>query len=114
MPQVSCMYCCGWAELHGVQKYTHADFHVFLKIVRSYSKGAFVFSSATRAANPRTCGSIKFAKDLEKHNLGVVTKLPPFRNPNTGRNIIGFQWAVDRDALDTYCVKNNLKNLHGF
>lgn len=105
---VRLMNCCGWAELSGIQSYTSKDLNKVIQGVRSISKGALVFSSACRHETPKTCGSIRLAKDVEKHKLGTTTALPPFRNPNTGRIIVPFLWKLDRDAIYAYCKANNV------
>lgn len=114
MAYVQTMECCGWAELNGVQNYKSIYFHHFLGTATGYSKGAFLFTSACAADKPRSCGATRFARDLRKAELGTVTALPIFKNPNTGRTIVAYLWQVDKAALMRYCKTNKIKEAYGW
>lgn len=112
MADINALFCCGMAELHGVQHYTSKQFHNILAAVKVSSKGAFLFSSAVEC-DPgdkalKSNGATRLAKALIAKELGEVTAIPPFRNPNTGNMIVSFMWGVNRNALNAYCVKNKI------
>lgn len=106
------LHCCGWGELHGVQDYASnpAIFVRYMRTVALYRKGGILFSSATSAETSRTNGALRFAKDITDNELGTVTKLPSFRNPNTARYINSYQWVINREKFAAYCVANNIEN----
>lgn len=105
------MFCCGWREI-GDLTYYQGDFNAALKSLRDKGVityrglhcGALLFTGAGQ----RSSYANKFAKDITTNKLGEVTKLPVFKNPNTGRQIKTYMWALDKDALTAYCIKHNI------
>lgn len=113
MAYVATLECCGWAELNGIQYATAKDYNKILGVASLYSKGAFFFCTAHEDQEVKAT-SAKFAKFLTKHELGEVTKLPVFYNPNSGNYIFGYMWVVNRIALRKYCNANNIKATYKF
>jgi hypothetical protein len=108
---VNGMRCCGWREIFNLSSY-QGDFNLALKslcnsgvIGINYTGcGALLFT----AAGSRSSYASKFAKDIVENKLGEVIKLPVFKNPNTGRQIKGYMWILDKTALTVYLRKHNL------
>lgn len=89
--------CCGIKEIHnitGLKPKTIVD-----EVTRQWRDGsrrtAFFFFS--------TVSTVKAGKALaayiEEKKLGVVTKMPTKRNPNSGNQLDMWVWAVDEKAL---------------
>jgi hypothetical protein len=112
--ETASMECCGLREISGLSQYigSNAAMNAFIEET-FYSEGDrpddFHFGGVifTEAGAKVTYGK-RFKAFIETNNLGTVTTLPAFRNPNTGNIVRTFFWIIDRVALDRYARKNKL------
>jgi hypothetical protein len=99
--------CCGWAEMFYTANWdgTVADFNRYLLLNTNRAGnglcGAVFFSSnsITKAGHNK---SSRLADLITKLNIGEVTKLPTFTNPNTGNTIHSYAWIINKRRLASY------------
>jgi hypothetical protein len=103
--------CCGWRELDGVVNYRGSLEPVVKALSYARVLGTNYFATGgilfTQAGTRNKYG-FRLEKDLLAAGLGTVTRLPRFKNHNTGRIIQAFLWIPDKAALIKYATDNNL------
>lgn len=99
--------CCGIREIDGLSDYLDNPEEAFYSLVSKntsadthlFGCGALLFTQAGKVNNYGK----NFAKFIKDNDLGVVTEVPGFRNPNTGNVIYAFIWAVKvKEVLKLY------------
>lgn len=101
--------CCGLYELHGISLHPSTP-ELALNEALFHNRavppaGGIVFTQAGRIAY-----GVRMAEFIVANGLGTVTRNPPFKNPNTRRQIHTFVWDVNRVALETYYREKVLPN----
>ena len=82
--------CCGLGELNGI--YNSSPEQILSGMWRlCVSKGCVVFTQV----KGQHSGPARLFEFIVDNKLGVVTKLPECKNPNTGNIIIPYAWNVD-------------------
>ncbi len=114
MHGITRLNCCGVRELYGITGYQKRYLNTVIRRLvtenvigteRLYC-GALVFTQA--AGISKVSYGERLAKNIADNNLGTVTKLEPFKNPNTGNNITTFLWVLDYKGILKYMKENNI------
>ncbi len=100
---------CGMRVLYGLTLDLDRQVRDVHNILRGdYRIGLIAFTDAVN----RKAGT-KFAALIRKEKLGKLHSCTRVRNPNTGRQIQGWYWAPDRDAVAAWIARNPAQDLVG-
>lgn len=106
------MSCCGYDEIHDLSSYRGNFKEALEELVESglieedlkFQMGALLFTAAGRGASYAK----KFAADITKNDLGSVTQIPTFTNPNTGNPINSYVWVIAKTRTLAFLKKHKL------
>lgn len=105
-PYVTTMGCCGIKEIAPIYA-KHPAYMLLANSAWLSKAGLFFFSNAhpskEQAEDPNKSnmkGAMWLASLIERHKLGVVTKQPITKNPNTGNYLEIYSWQPDHDVLE--------------
>lgn len=98
--------CCGILELDGIEASPSAE-KAILDVTWQWfgeRERAYIFFSTTQGTR-----GVEVAQYIRKHKLGVVRKMPPTVNGNTGKTLTMWVWAPDKKAFRAFWQKNKGK-----
>lgn len=115
MIQIRYTTCCGLREVTGLSNYrtkarkalmdllmqaTYSTYGAngrMLKTRIPFRFGMFLFTQASEDENPdyQQAYGEQLKRMIEKFNLGTVTVVGPFHNPNTHNHIRTYNWVID-------------------
>lgn len=102
--QLRGMSCCGWQEIESLSSWngTTKEFNNFLQTYLRGNKppcGSVIFTANVAQKNNY---ADKLAALITKYDLGTITEIPRFTNPNTGRTITTYCWTFNHERIKEY------------